>query len=316
MRLKFKDIINKHENIPCIVSGHGPSLDLTKEEVLKVHSAGKAIRICVNNWFDYYDKKPDYWVLSNGEFTVGSGLTNDTWWKSRGYPQDAYNQYNIPLFFSSVADLTDYELIDKLLVPDYLPFDTKHFKGDSCFKILSNFRQHYEQNRNLDFLYYGNNGHMWRPANKKAFEEVRCDPVFIQYPAASWSKGSKCCHRVDPLARTIQEELQEYSGYDKHYSTGHTVAVSALSIAVLMGCNPIYLTGVDLDYNLGYAKNEVNTRKYIPRGAYGHFKVLAKHIENDFNIINASAEKKGIKIINLYKDAWYESFEKGSLHVE
>ena len=311
MRLAFKDIIDKHKDVPCVVSGHGPSLDATKDTIVSAQAAGKVIRICVNNWFDYYEQKPDYWVLSNGEFTLGAGLTNDGWWQNRGYPADAYNKYNVPLLFSNVADLTDYDLLDRLLVPDYLPFDTKHFKGDTCFTILNNFRSHYEKHQNLDYSYYGNNPHMWTPPDKKAFAEVQCDPVFLAYPAASWSKNSRCCHRLESATRTLQEELQHYTGYERHYSTGHTVAVSALTIAVLMGCNPIYVTGVDLDYNLGYAANECNTRQHIPRGAYGHFKVLGRHLEDDFDIINASAAQKGIKIINLNPDAWYRSFEKG-----
>ena len=314
MKLKYDDIIDKHKNTPCVVSGHGPSLNCVKTQIQKLQVEKQIMRISVNNWFDYYDIPPDYWVLSNGEFTLQSGLLNDRWWQHRGYPLDAYNLFNVPVFFADVADTTDYTLIEKHAQFDYFPYDTRHFKGHDCLQILNNFRKYYDKNQNLNFDYYGNNTYMWKPADKKAYEEVQCDPVFMSYPVASWSKTRKCCHRIDSSRVTLQEELQEYTQNEQHYSTGHTVSIFALSFAVLMGCNPIYIVGVDLDYWQGYANNNKKTERFIPRGAMGHFKVLGKHIQNDFDIINASAKKKGVQIINLNKDAWYNSFIKGDIN--
>tara|TARA_R110000824_G_scaffold12890_4_gene56201 strand:+ start:454 stop:1410 length:957 start_codon:yes stop_codon:yes gene_type:complete len=318
MRLDFKDIIGRHKETPCVVSGHGPSLDLVKKEITALHKEERLLRMCVNNWFDYYETKPDYWTLSSTEFTLESGLLQNDWWKGRGYPVGGYNKFDIPIFFNDSTDLTPLDLIEDLLGPDYLPYDSKHFRGDSCTEIMMNFRSHYEKNRNFNFSYYGNNPMLWLPLDKKIYDTVRCDPVYLDYPPQSWSRGQLCCHRQQPGRLTIQEKLQEVSGHDRHFSTGHTVAYFALASAILMGCNPIYVAGMDLDYRKDgpYAQNSVGAERYFPPGTYGHFKLFHKHIENDLTIINESARKLGIKIINLNKDAWYDSFEKGPLHIE
>jgi len=316
MRITLEDIIDKHKGMPCVVSGHGPSVNRHKSTIQKLQAEKKLLRLSVNNWFNYYETPPDYWILSNGEFTLKSGLMNDWWWQMREYPKGAYNQYKVPIFFADNADLTDYDLIDQLADFDYLPYDTRHFKGHTCTKILNNFRKFFESRKSLDFSFYGNNPFMWQPADKKAFEQVKCDPVFMSYPCAAWSKTKKCCHRIDSSRVTLQEKLQQYTDYEKHYGTGCTVAVFALSFAILMGCNPIYLVGVDLDYGAGYAQNDQKAERFIPPGAYGHWKVLSKHLASDFQIINASAKKKGVEIINLNKDAWYDSFTKGSLRIK
>jgi len=316
MKLSYKDIIDKHKGKPCVIAGHGPSIDPFKEQIQKLQMEDKLLRISVNNWFDYFETKPDYWVISNGEFTLKSGLLNDGWWQYQGYPADAYNVFNVPVLFADNADMTDYDLIDQLGKFDYLPYDTRHFKGHTCTKILNNFRKFFEARQSLEYSFYGNNPYMWQPADRAAYEKVRCDPVFMNYPCAAWSKTKKCCHRIDSSRKTLQEELQEYTGFDKHYGTGCTVAVFALSFAILMGCNPIYLAGVDLDYTTGYAKNNQNSERFIPPGAVGHWKVIGNHVLNDFNIVNASAKKKGVKIVNLHPGAWYDSFEKGPLSIK
>ena len=84
--------------------------------------------------------------------------------------------------------------------------------------------------------------------------------------------------------------------------------------AVLMGCNPIYITGMDLDYQVGYAKNDKSST-YIPNiGNVGHWKhVYKKFLLDDMKILRESAELLGTKIINLNKDAWYDVFEFGTL---
>jgi len=316
MQLTYEDIIDRHKGQPCVVTGHGPSLDGVKEELSKSHASGNLLRLCLNNWFDYYDTPPDYWVLSSTEFTLQNGLENTAWWQSRRYPKNAYNTYNIPIFFNDSADLTDLGLIDRLLKPDYLPYDSKHFKGHKCVEIMSNFRKHYEEHKNFTFTDYGQNPTMWLPPDKKAYEEVKCDPVYLAYPPQSWSRHNKCCHRRISGRPTIQEKLQELAGHPQHFSTGHTVAYFAITAAILMGCNPIYVAGMDLDYSTRgpYASNAVDAKRYFPPGTYGHFKLFRKHIEADLKILNESATSRGLKIINLNQDAWYESFEKGVLH--
>ena len=77
MRLNYKDIINKHKGQPCFVALHGPSLTKeVKKEVQNLQLNDQMLRISVNNWFDFFDVKPDYWVVSNGEFTIKNSMMN------------------------------------------------------------------------------------------------------------------------------------------------------------------------------------------------------------------------------------------------
>jgi hypothetical protein len=40
-----------------------------------------------------------------------------------------------------------------------------------------------------------------------------------------------------------------------HYSSGSSIALHMIALALLMDCNPIYVTGVKLDYRVRYAKS-------------------------------------------------------------
>ena len=57
-----------------------------------------------------------------------------------------------------------------------------------------------------------------------------------------------CCRAYNLLGieKTIQEVTKELFNTEGLYSTGSTVAIQALSIAILMGCSPIYIIGVDI----------------------------------------------------------------------
>ena len=82
-----------------------------------------------------------------------------------------------------------------------------------------------------------------------------------------------------------------------------------------MGCNPIYVSGVSLDYGKGYAIPQQNGYKHKTNvGAIGHWKVIHKNtILNDLRIIRETAELLNIDIINTNKDAWFDSLDKGDL---
>ena len=113
----------------------------SKEEFEELQEKDKLLRISVNEWFDFFKQKPDYWAISNSEFTIKASMTDDQLGKARGYPDDVFNKYGIPLLFNSTADLTEDEFIENNLQCDYLPYDTRHFKLSTCFEILKNFQQ-------------------------------------------------------------------------------------------------------------------------------------------------------------------------------
>lgn len=116
------------------------------------------------------------------------------------------------------------------------------------------------------------------PYDQRHFDNKDCH---VQY----------CCgHRIDGRL-TIQEYLQKKTNNSTHYNPSSTVATHALSLAVILGCNPIYLVGVDLDYRLGYVDgvttNVDSFDQYMP------------DLLSDFKTIFESAKNIGIDIINL-----------------
>jgi len=309
MKLTYSNIINKHKGKPCAVALHGPSLDTHKEKIQELQKNKELLRFSVNEWYDYFIEKPDYWVVSNGEFTIDASIKGSPIWDSREYPHDVFNKYNIPLLYNTVADLTDEDLIKQKLKCDYFPYDSRHFKGRTCREILKSLKEHYEKYQNLDFKYYGNNSKMWAPPNVKGLS------AWMQQlhgrVGGGWHLHNKCCTRAGET--TLQEKLQELSGHPQHMSTGHTVGMFAIAFAALMGCNPIYVTGLDLDCSVGYAKN-TNIPAQFNAGHTGHWKIIFRDfLLDDMRILNESAKLLGTEIINLNKESWHNEFFKGDL---
>lgn len=117
-------------------------------------------------------------------------------------------------------------------------------------------------------------------------------------------KRLECCKYIEPDRKTIQEYLQEITGHSEHYTDAGTVGVHMLALAVILGCNPIYVSGIDMNYETGYVDNSVgvqhdNIGKYV--GAFG----------KQSKIISDSAELIGIEIINLNNNAPYGGIKKG-----
>jgi hypothetical protein len=121
-------------------------------------------------------------------------------------------------------------------------------------------------------------------------------------------KECKVCHSYgcnkyrDPKRLTIQEELQKYTGYHKHYGTGHTVVLHSMAFAILMGFSEIYLIGLDFDYRKGYALNHSgrqvpNQPRYFDRDVWG------REIFEDIETINNSAKNVGTQIFNTNENS-------------
>lgn len=115
----------------------------------------------------------------------------------------------------------------------------------------------------------------------------------------TWGNGvngrHSCCDNIEEGRLTIQEELKKYCNVDFIYGSGDTVALHMLSVALLLGCNPIYLVGMDLDYSKGYAdgvsKNHDSFIPYIDR------------IISDFNIINESSKNINVNVYSLCNES-------------
>tara|TARA_R110000824_G_scaffold3253_2_gene15453 strand:- start:8886 stop:9827 length:942 start_codon:yes stop_codon:yes gene_type:complete len=311
MKLDYKDVLNKHTNIPAVVAAHGPSLNKDKNKIEQLQEEGKIIRLSLNNWFYFFDSKPDYWILASSVDTVKSLMKE-------------INEYNVPIFFADTVDNIKYSFIEENINADYFGYDQKHFKGHTCVQILSNFSLHYLKNEYSNFKYYGNNDIMWQPPrflDGAGFSRAATDCFRIQDKEIIAKEMNQVVHGnfdiewAHPKIKrlTIQEQLQKISGFESHYSTGDTVALHAIAFAIIMGCNPIYVSGMDLNYNKGYAESNVKNPNGISWRFNNDWKSLQKNLLNDLHILNESAKKRNIKIINLNKDAWFNEFKKADI---
>jgi len=314
MKLSQKDLLDRHKNEPAVVAVHGSSLNEHREAIESLQRDKEIIRFSVNNWFDYFDESPDYWVTANGEFTIQSGIQNSGIWAQRGYPRDIIHEVKRAFLFADSVDFSDYVLIDSLLKCDYHGYDQRHFKNRSCLDIIKSFKTHHEENKNFDFKEYGNNTNIWKPVSKSEIQRIGCNPIYGQFGAAFsgiFTNGA-CCSRIVKDRPTIQEYLQQISGAEEHYGTADTVALHAIAFAIIMGCNPIYVAGMDLNYRKGYASSEASTERHLSSGILGHWELLGNSLKNDLTILKKSAINRDIEIINLLNNSWYGVLNEGT----
>jgi len=321
MRLEQKDLIDKHKNIPAIIFGHGPSLDESMQDIALLQNQNDSILFSLNNWFQLYEmnKGPDYWIFASTVDTI-----------------DAYyeqvEKHNSTILFADTVDLVSINSIEENLDIDFLPYDQRHFKNHTCTQIWYGFHKYYEENGNNNFADYGNNTAMWQPTS--ATSGIFHPPIRWVPPESV--NGPTCCARIQditivkeeirkyleqkepidwtPTKRyrlTVQEELQRVSQHDEHYSPGDTVILHAIAFAIIMGCNPIYVGGMDLDYAGGYAGGNS-----APIGADDVWHKQQFNLINDLRILNESAKNRGIQIINLQQKAWYGQFESYNYIIE
>ena len=287
MRVELNNILDRHREQPCVISGHGPSLNSSKTRIAKLQNNKELLRFSVNNWWDYFDTAPDYWILSSSEHAFPMRILFEI-----------INKAGCPIFYSDDGDFTSKELIENQVKGEWLVYDQRHWEGKSCIEILKEFKNHYEENKNFHFTRFGNNEVMWHPP--------RC------YTNSGHALDGRCCAQNQPARTTLQEYLRDLSGVEQHYSTGDTVSMHAIAFAIIMGCNPIYVTGLDLNYNKGYANPDKSDWKSKAQGpnAWGP---IRKNLQNDIRILNKSAKSRGIEIINLTEDPWYDGFKTGTI---
>tara|TARA_R100001377_G_C3165797_1_gene101249 strand:- start:11 stop:838 length:828 start_codon:yes stop_codon:yes gene_type:complete len=187
----------------------------------------------------------------------------------------------IPFFNCDTVDGTPLDVIKNVIKGPYLPYDGRHVGGRDCDE---NFKI-------LD---------RFTPKPHKFFKS--------------------CCDVRGKL--TIQEELQKYTNYNELISASpFTVSTYCIVFAILMGCNPIYINGMDLDYfsKAGLYGNLVGDKKWnevFPNFSPGTSTWKGWRREwmgKDFEIINKSAENIGVEILNLNNNTWYKNFKPGKI---
>lgn len=126
------------------------------------------------------------------------------------------------------------------------------------------------------------------PYDQRHFDQRSCNHNVV------WHRG--CCKflkkEITQGRLTVQEELQRYTNDEIHYGSASTVALHMLAFSILTGCNNINISGVDLDYSLGYFDNKtVNHDSFSPH---------LKDILIDFKIIKDCASRlESVNVRNL-----------------
>lgn len=187
--LTFDNIRGIHENRPCIVMGHGPSLN-SHIPHLDAYKNNNVVLIGCNEWYKIYNTEPHYWVLANNVQTVKTDLS-------------IMNKRNIPVLYADSVDYnTPRSWISEYVKCPILLYDERHLDGTPCCEL-----------------------------------------------------HDKNCKNVIPGRPTIYHEVINTTGLEKFYNTCGTVAIHMIAFAVIMKCNPIYFTGIDMNYALPYANN-------------------------------------------------------------
>lgn len=136
-------------------------------------------------------------------------------------------------------------------------------------------------------------------------------------------KPQECCSHIGDI--TIQEFLQDKYHTTCHYSTASTVAIHALSFAIILGCKTIYVGGVEIparqkDYNYYGNNSIVDIFKNLKIGAIKRsikfffitmFNLKTKsifysdipEILKDFEYLNSICRNNNIKLYNLSKES-------------
>ncbi len=134
-------------------------------------------------------------------------------------------------------------------------------------------RDFVDQNIEVDYLAFDE-----RHFNDEAYHKTLC-------------KIGNCCDRIIPGRLTIQEELAKLSNYREMNRMVCTIAEHMISFALLFGCNPIHIAGVDLDYSKGYVRGIEKHNKG------GGFKPHLHIIKDNIRILKKHAERLGIEVI-------------------
>jgi hypothetical protein len=150
----------------------------------------------------------------------------------------------------------------------------------------------------------------WARINLKC-DFLSYDQRHFQGKPCAYNKKCVCNLRFKKGTVTLQQQLMNLSGMSYHYGSGDTVALHAVAFSVIMGCNPIYLTGIHLDYRKGYAKSKKN----IPLNgkALKIFDGVKKRIIKDMGIIKEAADRRGIQIINLHQGNVFPDIQKAEI---
>jgi len=141
----------------------------------------------------------------------------------------------------------------------------------------------------------------------------------VDFTDFGWIENNTKCdylpyrqHINGPEVQSIQETLCKHTNQTEPYGSGDTVALHMIALSVILGCNPIYFAGIDLDYTLGYAQNS-NPQEFVIGNEIGAMNnYLDRNLKN-LSIIYNAAKSIGVEIYNLNQNPSYNTVPVGTL---
>ena len=279
--LSYFNLFFRHKNLPCVVCGHGGSLNKFRQLIEILQIKKKILRISVNNWWDFFVVPPDYMVTAN---TEGQNSI-------RQFCHRLNQIKTTTALYANSVDITPLSFVRENATFPFMGYDQRHFLGQDCTTIYNDFLTYTKTHPGTDFkdfLIYGTSEQWKTRGPYYGFWPKGATIAFPDFP--------DCCSQMRTQL-TVQEQLQRVSGHATHYSPGDSGALHAIAFAILMGCNPIYLAGIDLDYRKKYATTVGGSEMASPPANTLDDNV--KSIIQDLTIIKESAERLNIKIYDL-----------------
>jgi len=118
-KMEWNDIIDRHKNESCFICAHGPSLNDVSSH-LKYFKEKNIRMIGCNEWYDFYDVIPNYWICCSTSETI----------KNR---RKKINEYKIPFLYSYCPDKTEDKWIQENIKSDYFPYVYLDCESPICF---------------------------------------------------------------------------------------------------------------------------------------------------------------------------------------
>ena len=228
---------------------------------------------------DFEKSKDKFALISCNNMDVMSDLKIDYWILAQ--PADYQNPLHIPLAYNRYNKMGA-----TFLYTDCLDLTPR----DQVEDLL----------KEIDYIGY----------DQRHFNSEKCGWLDVH------GRPPTCCNGIINGRLCIQEEFQKYTGSNTRYGAGDTVGVHMVALSVILGLNPIYVSGIDLDYTNGYFNNDfegeegtlrlgMRLEERIKMGMDNINRVpeLIDRIIMDMGIINESAKKMGVKIYNTNKES-------------
>jgi hypothetical protein len=149
-------------------------------------------------------------------------------------------------------------------------------------------------------------------------------PKFLYDPVRQWISRDEETLYFSMTYKGPNYLEPKLSAHPDHLYYGGSVTYSALQLALIMGCDPIYLIGVDFNFRLPPAERREGN-ELIQEGEVNHFHPQYRspgerwHVPDDeftlkaYELAKEQCDKRGIKIFNATRGGKLEVFPRVEL---